>query len=269
MKTLIVLLFLLMAFQSKAQNNFDGLLNAEKSFAAYSVANGVKAAFLKFLDSNGIVFERGNAVNGIEVWKNKQDGPFVLDWAPNFAEIANSNDFGYTTGPWMLRPAGKDSITATGRFTTVWHITPKGEWKFLIDLGVGNLPGVSQTGLNKISVKKISSQPSTNDLVKAEQNFIASFKVNKAEAYNIYLSNQAILNRNKLQPATEKESQAEMIKATPQGIEFTITGSNIASSGDLAFIYGNTQINNNKENYMRIWRKEAEGWKIAVEVLRY
>ena len=65
MKTLIVLLFLLMAFQSKAQNNFDGLVNAEKSFAAYSVANGVKAAFLKFLDSNGIVFERGNSVNGI------------------------------------------------------------------------------------------------------------------------------------------------------------------------------------------------------------
>jgi len=268
MKTLIAVPFLLLVYQLNAQKNIDVLVNAEKSFAAYSVENGVKAAFLKFLDSNGIVFEQGKAVNGLEVWNKKQDGPFVLNWAPNFAEIANSNDFGYTTGPWTLRPAGKDSITATGRFTTVWHIAANGDWKFLVDLGVGNLPEVLQSGLKKITTKKISGQAST-DLVKAEQNFIASYKVDKTGAYKNYLSKQSILNRNGLQPATEAEIRAEIIKATPPDIEFTITGSKMASSGDLAFIYGNTHINNKTENYMRIWRKETGGWKIAVEVLRY
>jgi ketosteroid isomerase-like protein len=60
-----------------------------------------------------------------------------------------------------------------------------------------------------------------------------------------------------------------MIETTPSNIQFTITGSGIAPGGDLAYVYGNTDINNKAENYLRIWRKEKEGWKIALEVLRY
>ncbi|MGZ3881471.1 MAG: hypothetical protein ACXVBF_09055, partial [Flavisolibacter sp.] len=59
------------------------------------------------------------------------------------------------------------------------------------------------------------------------------------------------------------------IKQTPGVIGYTVTGSGIAQSGDLAFVYGNTSINNKEENYLRVWRKEKDGWKIAMEVLRY
>jgi len=269
MKTLIVISFLLFVYHLKAQKNIDGLVNAEKSFAAYSVEHGAKNAFLKFLDSNGIVFEQGKAANGIEVWKKKQDGPVVLNWAPNFAEIANSNDFGYTTGPWMLRPAGKDSISAMGRFTTVWHIDANGEWKFLVDLGVGNLRDVMQSVLYKITTKKASGHSSASEVLKAEKNFIETFENDKSKAYKLYLSKQSILNRNGLQPATDKTTQNEIVNATPTTIQFTVTGSGIATSGDLAYVYGNTLVNNKTENYLRIWRKEEGGWKVAVEVLRY
>lgn len=269
MKKLIAFPFLLLVFQLKAQKNITGLVNAEKSFAAYSVTDGTKNAFLKFIDSNGIVFDQGKAANGIEVWKKRQDRPFVLDWAPNFAEIANSNDFGYTTGPWTLHPKDSDSITARGRFTTVWHIDGNGEWKFLVDLGVGNSPQLMQSALNEVKTKKVSGTASTNELLKAEQDFIKSYKADKENAYKLYLSKQSILNRNGLQPAMEKKSQAEIIKVTPQDIGYSVEGSAIAPTGDLAYIYGNTLNNNKSENYLRIWRKEKEGWKIAVEVLRY
>jgi len=138
-----------------------------------------------------------------------------------------------------------------------------------VDLGVGNTPELLQPDLNQIKTKKISGTASTNNLLKTEQNFIELYKANKANAYKVYLSNQSILNRNGFQPATEKKSQADMIIATPSDIEFTITGSQIAQTGDLAFIYGNTLRNNKTENYLRIWRKEKDGWRIAVEVLRY
>jgi len=269
MKTLIAFPFLLLVFQLKAQKNINGLVSAEKSFAAYSVTHGTKNAFLKFIDSNGIVFDQGKAANGIEVWNKRQDGPFVLNWAPNYVEIANSNDFGYTTGPWTLHPKDSDSITARGQFTTVWHIDGNGEWKFLVDLGVGNAPQLTQSGLNEIKIKKISGTASTEELLKAEQNFIVSYKADKENAYKLYLSKQSILNRHGLQQATEKKSQTEMIKATPQDIEYTVAGSAIAPSGDLAYVYGNSFNNKKSENYLRIWRKEKEGWKIAVEVLRY
>jgi len=103
MKKLTALLLFFSAFYSNGQRNFDGLINAEKSFASYSVSHGTKDAFLKFLDSNGIVFEQGKAVNGIEIWNKREQRPGLLNWSPQYGEIASSNDFGYTTGPWELR----------------------------------------------------------------------------------------------------------------------------------------------------------------------
>lgn len=79
MKKLISILFFMTAYQLNAQKNIDSLINAEKSFAAYSVEHGTKDAFLKFLDSNGVVFEQGKAINGIEAWSKKEKRAGVLN----------------------------------------------------------------------------------------------------------------------------------------------------------------------------------------------
>jgi ketosteroid isomerase-like protein len=270
MKRLVAFAVLIVSLHLNAQKNIDGLITAEKNFAAYSVVHGTKDAFLKFLDSDGVVFDQAKAVNGIEIWDKREKRPQVLNWTPQFAEIASSNDFGYTTGPWELRPnANNDSVIARGQYTTVWHIDTNGEWKFLVDLGVGNTPKVLSASLNKIKAKKVPGSATGYEVLKAEQNFFEAYKTNKAKAYNIYLSRQGILTRNGLYPATSKKTQAAMIANTPADIQFTITGSGIAASGDMAYVYGNTIFNNKPENYLHIWRKEKEGWKIALEVLRY
>lgn len=271
MKRILGFALVLSSFQLKAQRNIDALINAEKNFAAYSVAHGTKNAFLKFLDSNGVVFDGGKAVNGIAIWNKRENRPSILNWAPQFAEIASSNDFGYTTGPWQLTPNAKnDTVIARGQYTTVWHIDANGEWKFLVDLGVGNTPKVLMLSLDKIKAKKITGDASTTELLKAEQDFIDTYRVDKSKAYELFLSKQSILNRNGLYyPAIKKKSQVQMIGNTPSNIRFEITGSGIASSGDLAYVYGNTIIDDKPENYLHIWRKEKDGWKLALEVLRY
>src|SRR5262245_11383803 len=68
-----------------AQKGIDGLIQAEKDFAAFSVNNSTKEAFLKFLDSNGIVFDNGKPVNGIEIWNKRDSRPGVLNWWPQNA----------------------------------------------------------------------------------------------------------------------------------------------------------------------------------------
>jgi len=270
MRKLIALAFLFSVNQLHAQKNIDGLINAEKSFAAYSVQNSTKDAFLKFVDSNGIVFDQAKPVNGIEFWSKREKRPFILEWHPQFAEIASSNDFGYTTGPWTFqtRPAN-DTILARGQYSTVWHIDAKGEWKFLVDLGVGNTPANSLSAVKKVDAKKIKGNPNTDEVTKAEQNFINAYKQNKVDAYKNYLSAQSILNRNGYLPATENNDQSKLISETPSNIQYSIQGSGIASSGDIAYVYGNTVINDKNENYLHIWRKEKTGWKLALEVLRY
>jgi hypothetical protein len=272
MKRLIVSLLLISVYQSNAQKNIDGLINTEKSFAAYSVANGTKSAFLKFLDSSGIVFDQAKAVNGFEIWNWRVNRPDILNWHPQFAEIALSNDFGYTTGPWTLQKPMNDTVIARGQYFTIWHFKDS-VWKFLLDLGTSHTPVNASVGVTKINVlKRRGNEKSVTTLLKAEKNFIAAAKNNLQQAYRQYLSKQqSILNRNNYLPAFTSKEQENIIQLTSPQIGYTILGYGISSSGDLGYVYGTSLNPNNarKDNYVRVWRKEKDGWKIAVEVLRY
>ena len=256
-----------------AQRSIDGLIKAERDFAAYSVANSTKEAFLKFLDSTGIVFDNGKAINGIETWNKKEKRPGVLNWWPLFAEISDSNDFGYTTGQWIFQQSATDTVAARGQYTTVWHINKNDEWKFLVDLGVNNTPVNSSREAKIINVTKQEIKkgfiPHVLPYILAENNFIKAFEKNKAKAYKKYLSGECILNRNGNAPAADEMSRQELINSTSPGTRFTLTGWGIASGEDIAYVYGTAILNGKTENYLRVWRHEKDGWKIALEVLRY
>jgi len=275
MMKLFSISFLLCGWLTKtsAQKGIDDLINAEKSFAAYSVANSTKEAFLKFLDSAGIVFDNGKPVNGIETWNKKEKRPGVLNWFPQYAEIAVSGDFGYTTGPWTFQNSLNDTIVARGQYTTVWHVTKNGEWKFLVDLGVSNTPGNSISKTTKIDIYKLSIAttviPHVSPLISAENNFQKIVTTNKAWAYKEFLSAGSILNRNGYSPSVGMQAQKMIIDSTLPTIQYKIDGSGISESQDIGYVYGTTVMNGKIDNYLRIWRKEKGGWKIALEVLRY
>ena len=256
-----------------AQRSIEGLVQAEKNFAAWSVSHSTKEAFLKFLDSAGVVFDNGKAVNGIDAWNKREQRPGILNWWPQFAEISNSNDFGYTTGPWTFQPSANDSVVARGQYTTVWRIDKNGEWKFLIDLGVSRLPQSPIGEVKKITAAKVGINPAisvrVSSLVKAEEDFIKLFSKDKKAAYKKYLSKQSILNRNGHMPAIAATDQQIIIDSTSSSIAFTMTGWGTSQGEDMGFTYGAAVLNGKTDNYQRIWRREKDGWKIALEVLRY
>src|SRR5947208_1274253 len=81
---------------------------AARAFAATSVEQGMKPAFLTYLGHDGLVFRRG-IVNGRKVWEARKNATGTLNWAPEFAEVAGNADLGWTTGPWEYKPpAGND-----------------------------------------------------------------------------------------------------------------------------------------------------------------
>ena len=262
-------ILLLAGLQLSAQPTIQGLIAAENSFAAWSVAHSTKDAFIKYLDSTGIVFEKSEPVNGMKAWHQKEKGSSILNWHPQFAEIASSGDFGYTTGPWTLQPnTNTDSIVARGQYTTVWALNKKGEWKFLVDLGVSQHPSTDTQEVQIVTASKTKGVNIEGALIATEKSFIKAFKENKELAYKKYLSRTSLLNRNHILPALKNQQQI-VIQNTPPGIVFSINGWGIANSGDLGYVYGTYTFGDKKENYLRIWRNETGGWKIAVEVLRY
>ena len=271
-KIVSILILFFVCFQNiQAQKGIDALIQAEKDFAAYSVANSTKDAFLKFLDSAGIIFDKGKPANGITTWKKREKGPGILNWHPQFAEISGSGDFGYTTGPWTFQNSSNDTVVARGQYTTVWQINGKGEWKFLVDLGVTNTPPGSTKEVKKIdAAKRPSGGTSQHDSpVIAENNFLVAVSKDKSKAYKKYLSSKSILNRNGYMPASNSVDQRKLLDMTTSSIQYKLDGAGMSSSMDLGYAYGTTTINGKTDNYLRIWRWEKNEWKIALEVLRY
>lgn len=269
----LVLSLLLSPYLVFAQKSTNEVLNAEKSFAAYSVQNGTKAAFLKFADSNGVVFEEGKAVNAIETWRKRDDRPGVLNWRPIYGFVAASGELGFTTGPWTYQPKTiQDSIVARGEYSTVWRKTANGEWKFLLDMGIGNTPNFDSTSFS-FNDEEIPFTPGNlANLQEAEERFVQATKESseRIKYYTVVVSRHAfLLTRNGRLPTTVVADIETLMNTMPQTIAYKQMGLGLSKSGDLGYVYGSATVNGKEESYLRIWRREAAAWKLVLEVLRY
>ncbi len=252
----------------------DEVLNAEKAFAAYSVAHGTRDAFLNFLDSSGLVFENGKAVNGIRSWSKKEARAGVLNWHPVYGAISSSGDVGFTTGPWTFQKTLNDSVIARGQYSTIWQKNKKGEWKFIIDMGVGKTPSFDDA-IFSFSDDRLTFIPGTlNNLLLQDEKLIRYTKdattPERKKWYESAVSKQAFfLNRPGHLPATNSNDVMGVMESMPQKIDYEIDGSGISKTGDMGYVYGTTIIKDKTDNYLRIWRREGSAWKLALEVLQY
>ena len=86
-------------------------------------------------------------------------------------------------------------------------------------------------------------------------------------AYNTFLSSQSRLNYSGFIPATNAAQRKALLDSLPRNISYTVLGSGLAPGTDLGYVYGSAAMNDKQDGYLRIWRKEKDEWKIAVEVL--
>lgn len=264
-------LFLLGVFVTSAhaytQRSIDSMIQTERNFANTARVLSTRDAFIKYIDSSGIIYERGKPVNGLEAYTKREKSPGVLTWEPEYAEIAATNDFGYTTGPWKYYANSvKENPVANGYFITIWHLTSNG-WKFLIDFGI-----TCSEQKNKITLTKkkgAESQTKGNEQMTAdaETKFIQAYASQGAAAYNTFLSSESRINYSGFLPATNAADKKALLDSLPRNITYTMLGFGLAPGTDLGYVYGSAVMNNKQDGYLRIWRKEKDGWKIAVEVL--
>ena len=172
------------------------MVQAEKNFANTSLVGSTKEAFVKFIDTAGIVFEKGTPVNGFELYTKSERRPGILTWEPEYAEISSSNDFGYTSGPWKYYANSlKDDPLSKGHFVTVWHLNNNGEWKFLIDFGAPYNLQRKKMPLKKVNPGKGGLEEGGQESLKqAEEKFIQSYKTQGKQAYKSFLSSNSRLN---------------------------------------------------------------------------
>lgn len=258
----------LLAIQTpiNAQKTIDGLIAAERAFARYALDHSTKKAFLHFADTAGLQFREGKPIKSIDLWAKEEENTNRLKWQPQFAEIAASNDFGYTTGPWTFQKTDADTVGGRGQYTTVWHANENGEWKFLVDYGHGYKEVNPSKEVQKIKAAK-KNKANVQSLLQAQEAFNLLAAINPQAAYQKYLSRQSILNLNGRLPITNTFDQLSPFNDIAEGVSFNIQGSGIAGSGDMGYVYGATVYKQKTDSYLHIWRHEKDGWKLAVAVV--
>src|SRR3954469_11663458 len=75
------------------------LAAAESAFAAHSVREDMRTAFLANFADDGMFVRNGWLVSNTYLAGQKAP-PIVLDWKPVYTEIAPSGELGLSTGPW-------------------------------------------------------------------------------------------------------------------------------------------------------------------------
>jgi len=267
----ICTLLLTTAISMKAfsQKGIDGVISAERRFAAYAIEHNTKEAFLQFLDSaDALVFNEGKTNNAYTTWTAAKANTNKLIWEPAFAGVSKSGDFGFTTGPWQFKHSMQDASLANGQYTTIWHIDENGKWKFLLDMGIG----FNGAAYAVTSVKKWASDSAASidgsEAIEIDKAFITKYQTQHNDAFKDVLVEDSWLNLEGQQPVTGRQNIINVLPQLKTDMQFIPMGGSIASSNDLAYVYGIVRSGDKQENYLRIWQKTRSGNKLLLQVLK-
>ncbi|HKR01324.1 MAG TPA: nuclear transport factor 2 family protein [Pyrinomonadaceae bacterium] len=209
--------------------------------------------------------------------------PGVLTWRPNFADVSQAGDLGYTTGPWEFREKSlEEKPVAHGQFMTIWKRQADGTWKFALDLGTRNPPPEASSSTEVQFPSSRQRGKKLNDggagealLLKAESELAKKVASKKpVDAFLSYMSDDVRFMRPNAFPVVGREAARSALNAKPGALTWQPTKAEVARSGDLGYVYGTYEFKSDdgktseKGNYVRIWKRQAgNSWKIVLDLL--
>lgn len=275
MKLFVFVFFIFLSANvfGQVENDLRTLAETEKSFARLATEKGTKSAFLEFTAPDGIMFSP-NAVNAKEYWNARDESKALLFWQPSYVDISSNGMLGWTTGPWELRPNGKDDKpSAFGQFLTVWQKQPDGKYRFVLDIGISHAE-TQVTGVDwkspsdagrEMNSRRISAGDSSNGF------FQMVGQNNPAKAYKAYAAEDIRVLREGRMPIIGRDAFLSELKKNKASVAFA-KRSVFFGAADLAYVastYTMTRADNTTEkgNYVQIWKMRGGKWQIVLDLL--
>jgi ketosteroid isomerase-like protein len=256
----------LIARDRPADDPIAAIVAAERSFAADAARIGVNSAFRAHAAADSILLRPDPRPALEQLAREVDDVPLQLEWQPAVAAVSRSNDLGFATGPYRLTRGGK---TMHGQYLTVWQRGADGRWRWYLDHGLPPVaekepivfPGkVRDLGFGAVAAKDGGQLADAEDAL--NRAIIAGEWMKLIDA----MADQGSI----LRPRLGVLSKAEATRLLPGRPGFAIAerlGMRIAGAGDLAATYGrlSREAGQAGVNYVRIWRREAGGWRLLVD----
>jgi ketosteroid isomerase-like protein len=259
------------------QAALNAVVAAEKAFAKAAAEKGTRAAFLEYLAEDSVVLAPG-PVPGRATWEGRPVRPSLLSWFPVVADVSLAGDLGYTTGPWELRPKGKeDTNVLHGFYTTFWRRQADDSYKLLFDGGISTpppSPGDIAVKIGNAVPAKVENPPQEEEargkftLLSADRAFAKAVAARgTGAAYADFLADDSRLYREGAIPVVSKARILETLKAQPAKMIWAPIQARVASSGDLGYSLGNETVGAEQGYYLRIWKKQADdSWRVVLDL---
>lgn len=254
-----------------ADDALASLIAAEHSFAADAARLGINPAFRAHAAADSILL-RPDPRPALAQLATESDDPGVrLEWQPVVAAVARSNDLGFTTGPYRMSQGEEAHY---GRFLTIWLRGDDGKWRWYLDHGVPT-PGATQSATPDTEVVRLDtgaaggrSKTGEAELAAAEEALNAAVARGDWDRLVDALAEQGYLLRPR-DGMVARADAARLLAGRPGFAGAERLGTRISAAGDLATSYGRLTRAAGKPGayYVRIWRREAAGWRLLVDEL--
>ena len=101
---------------------------------------GIADAFYYFADKNAVIKRNNDSlITGKEniknYYKKENNANTTVHWTPDFIDVSDGGDLGYTFGKYIWRVKNKDGTITEykGVFHTVWKKQSDNSWKYVWD----------------------------------------------------------------------------------------------------------------------------------------
>ena len=246
------------------------LAAAETAFAAHSVREGMRAAFIAHFAPYG-VFIRDGWTGARAYLEPRPDPPIVLDWRPAYVLVAASGELGLSTGPWKLTSKAKrEAPPGFGQFISIWKREGNAPWKVIADLGISHPANdLWDRPLESGGLTAPGTVPA-DGLAAAEQRFAEDARRSGLRAaFSSHASERVRLYRDGKRPALDKREAIALVEEPARPVAWTIERMDTARSADFGYALGRYAIADEALSgyFLRVWIREAGRWRIALDVV--
>lgn len=262
------------------------VVEAERSFAGTSVQKGIRDSFIEFFADDGVNFTPA-PTNAKEFYgKRPADAsPVILDWYPIYADVAQSAEMGYTTGPYTVTDKEQKKVVSQGYYFSVWKKQADGNWKVMADIGIQtpafkSMPTAlfeTKTSTPKKQFTNSNLDAIREQLMTSERSFSnISSATEFQKAYLNLLGDNARLHRNDSFPFVGSDAIKKFISENKMVLHYEPIKADVSQSADLAYVYGSYEMKVSKDStlkdekgyYLHVWKRIEDGkWKLVAEIM--
>jgi len=264
----LVVASILTSPSGRAASPAEEVVKSEREFAAAALADGVRAAFLRYMAEDGIVFRPG-PVNARDWYRDLPESDVTLRWQPTFAGASAAGDLGFTTGPWVLTRPDPESAPLHGHYISVWRVQPDGPWRVVLDVGISHSdPGASGELVyleQGVSAAAESPPGESDELAAAEGRLcrstrnagpVAAYRESADESLRLYVGGSL--------PHVGKAAALQILASFDPASSCEPPNVEISRSSDLGYAF---HVDDSGGGFVRLWRHGEAGWRVVVVVL--